>query len=78
MLNLDVLDVTNPKFLMTIISFEVTSLCTNIPVEETIYIAANNVSNTEVPPFSTDIKKFKKLFKFATMDIFTYKNNKYK
>ena len=61
------------------VSFDVCSLYTNIPLEETIKLVAEKVfssSSTNVPPFSK--KTFIKLLTFATSGMFLYNNSLYK
>ena len=62
-----------------LISYDVVSLFTNIPLEESINLAADYVYSSEInqiPPF--DKKIFKKLLEFATGGIFQFNNSYYK
>ena len=62
-----------------LVSFDVVSLFTNIPLSESIELATDYVyddENTNQPPFSREI--FKKLLVFATGGIFSFNGNYYK
>ena len=50
------------------VSYDVTSLVTNIPLQETIDIATNLIFNHN-PKINTTKKEYKKLFLFATSQI---------
>ena len=61
------------------VSFDVVSLFTNIPLKESIDLAADYVYNNStnpIPPF--DKNTFKRLLGFATSGIFTFNGNYYK
>ena len=61
------------------VSFDVSSLYTNVPLDETIDLIAKkvySVSSKNTPPFP--IKVFTKLLKFATSGMFLYKEGIYK
>lgn len=79
--NTDLLDrLNNYKFTTTskLVSFDVESLFTNVPLQEVIELAATKVydSNITKPPFDKDT--FKKLLQFATGGIFSFNNTLYK
>ena len=60
-----------------LISYDVTSLFTNIPLNETIDIAVNIIKENE-PEFKIDKSDLRKLFVFATSQSqFTFKNEMY-
>ena len=64
---------------MKVVSFDVVSLYTNIPLLETINIIADvlySVNSVKVPPFPK--KSFIKLLTIATQGIFMYKDKVYK
>ena len=60
-----------------LVSFDVESLFTNIPVKEVIDIAADLVYNSNInrPVYSKDV--FKRLCEFATCGSFMYGNDMY-
>ena len=61
------------------VSFDVCSLYTNVPLDETIRLIADKVYSTTshiVPPFPK--KVFLKLLKFATSGMFLYNDRLYK
>ena len=62
-----------------LVSFDVSSLFTNVPLDETIGLIADCVygpSSKKVPPFPK--KWFTKLLQFATSGMFLYNNKLYK
>ena len=62
-----------------LVSFDVCSLFTNVPLDETIGLISDCVYGNEskkVPPFPK--KWFTKLLKFATSGMFLYNNRMYK
>ena len=61
------------------VSFDVTSLYTNVPLEETIHLIAEKVysfGSKKVPPFKK--KEFIKLMKFTTGGMFLYNGRLFK
>ena len=61
------------------VSFDVSSLYTNVPLEETIHLIAEKVYSSgskKVPPFKK--KEFIKLMKFATGGMFLYNDRLFK
>ena len=63
----------NDKFL---VSFDVTSLCTNIPLKETIKLAVDLIK-TSYPNLKTSSEDLTKLFKFVTCETHFLFNGKY-
>jgi len=69
----------NFKPTQNLVSFDVTSLFTNVPLEETIDIIGNTVYSPENKENLPPIRKsdFKQLLRLATEGMFLYKNKLY-
>ena len=75
---LNVLNIYSPNLSSSsyLISYDVESLFTNVPLSEVIDITTNylyNVNNCKKPPINKDV--FKKLLEYATSGIFSYNGN---
>ena len=61
-----------------LVSFDIESLFTNVPLDETIDIAVNKVynnNNPKQPPYSREV--FKSLLKLATSGVFSFNDKLY-